>query len=87
MAASSSASCPNKDVSSKTGSQQTFLQMLKNSQLSSNLGDKLSKAKQAGASKSSPQASNLYQLLLQEKQNTQSTHQAPLFGQYAEAKQ
>ena len=44
--------------------------MLKNKELSAHLGDKLSKTKQVGATKSSPQASNLYQLLLQEKQNT-----------------
>ena len=69
----------NKD-SGKQGSQQTFLSMLKNGQLQNQLGEKNSKLKLQAQSKSSPQASNLYQLLLQEKQNTQSTHQAPLFG-------
>ena len=57
----------NKD-SGKQGSQQTFLQMLKNGQLQQNqLGEKSSKLKLQAQSKSSPQASNLYQLLLQEK--------------------
>lgn len=57
----------NKD-SGKQGSQQTFLQMLKNGQLQqSQLGEKSSKLKLQAQSKSSPQASNLYQLLLQEK--------------------
>ena len=68
----------NKD-SGKQGSQQTFLSMLKNGQLQNQLGEKNSKLKLQAQSKSSPQASNLYQLLTQEKQNTQSTHQAPLF--------
>ena len=67
---------------SKQGSQQTFLQMLKNGQLQNQQqpADKSGKLRLQAYSKSSPQASNLYQLLLQEKQNTPSTHQAPLFG-------
>lgn len=55
---------------SQPNTQQTFLQILKTNQLQNQNGEKSKQLKLQNQARSSPQASNLYQLLLHEKQST-----------------